>query len=84
MTNTLLSFYGFDPLVSWLLTFAVCLLIAAAVLVINHVFEQRQRRKEAEVRAMLNRIVAASEPRPWALPAKKGFQNDAHHKQRSA
>lgn len=72
MRNAILSFYGGDPLVSWLLTGSLCCIIAAFAYAINHWLDRRSTRSEVSVHEQLDRIMAASEPRPFSLPAAKG------------
>lgn len=84
MRDQLLAFYGNDPVVSWLLTGALCVLIGSAAVALNSLLERRQRRKDATRRELLERIVKASAGREIRYPpasGKKGF--DAQHRRRA-
>lgn len=67
--------YGSSPLLSWVLTFALCCLIAFFFVAVNSWLAKRSKKAESNVREQLDRIMAASEPRPWSAPAAKGWEN---------
>lgn len=71
--NTILQFFGGDPLIA-LLTAMLCFAIAAGAYCINAWLDRRAARRDAALRQKFNRIVQASEPRPWSAPAAKGFE----------
>lgn len=60
MTDNILSFFGADPLVAWLLTLTACFAIAAIAFAINGWLERRHQLRDDERRRQMARIVAAS------------------------
>lgn len=55
-------------------TALVCFVILIGLISLNAYLTRRQRRIDKEQLALLQRIIQASEPRPWSAPAAKGFE----------
>lgn len=66
MKNLILQFYGTDPLVAWALTFALCSVIAAFIVIGRSIYQERQQKKDQTFKATMDR---AMEPIEWPRPA---------------
>ncbi len=76
MRDSLLRFYGTDPMVAWFLTGSAAFILASMVARASSRFRDwwldRELERQDQQRKELSSIIGLTEPRPWTAPAAKG------------